>query len=187
MIYYNTRLMENSIESDSGGQLRDAIKSVATYGVCAEDAWPYSDIAANVEGIFPPDCPAVTRPPAAAYEGASAAKAISYHAITQDLQHMKACLVEGFPFVLGFTVYSSMFDAEGNPVTVLPMPKPEDAVEGGHAVVAVGYDDEKEQFTIRNSWGEEVQDKGYFYIPYGYLMDSTLSSDFWTIRKVAPT
>jgi C1A family cysteine protease len=53
--------------------------------------------------------------------------------------------------------------------------------------VAVGYNDEKGQFTIRNSWGEEVQDKGYFYIPYGYLTDSALSSDFWTIRKVAPT
>jgi C1A family cysteine protease len=95
---------------------------------------------------------------------------------------MKGCLADGFPFVFGFTVYDSLYDASGNPKSVLPLPSGADGVLGGHAVLAVGYDDEKQLFTVRNSWGPGVQDHGYFYIPYAYLTDDNLASDFWTIR-----
>jgi len=95
---------------------------------------------------------------------------------------MKGCLAEGFPFVLGFTVYNSMWDANGDPVTVLPMPSGADYVAGGHAVLVVGYDDAKQWFIIRNSWGPNVQDHGHFYMPYAYAVGSGLARDFWTVR-----
>jgi C1A family cysteine protease len=55
---------------------------------------------------------------------------------------------------------------------------------GGHAVMAVGYDDEKKHFIIQNSWGTEWGDKGFFYMPYDYAANSDLAADFWTIRIV---
>ena len=55
---------------------------------------------------------------------------------------------------------------------------------GGHAIVIVGYDEEKRLFTFRNSWGEDWGDKGYGYLPYDYVCDKDLASDFWVITKI---
>jgi C1A family cysteine protease len=46
----------------------------------------------------------------------------------------------------------------------------------------VGYDDSKQQFIIRKSWGTSWGKKGYFRMPYAYLTDPNLADDFWTIR-----
>jgi len=56
---------------------------------------------------------------------------------------------------------------------------------GGHAVMCVGYDDAKQWFIIRNSWGDKWGMKGYFTLPYSYVTAANLGSDFWTIRVVA--
>ncbi len=64
------------------------------------------------------------------------------------------------------------------------MPKKKEKVLGGHAVMAVGYDDNREAVIVRNSWGKEWGDKGYFYMPYAYITNSHLCDDFWTIRIV---
>jgi C1A family cysteine protease len=63
------------------------------------------------------------------------------------------------------------------------MPKPGEKVLGGHAVMAVGYNDKQKRFIIRNSWGTGWGKKGYFTMPYAYLDDRNLSDDFWTIRR----
>jgi C1A family cysteine protease len=184
-IYYNERAMEHTIGSDAGAQIRDGIKSIANQGVCPEPEWPYQPTPADPNtGLFPPKSAPATKPPAKCYKDGLAYKAIAYLAVQQSLSQMKGCLAEGYPFVFGFTVYSSIYDASGNPVKVLPMPGGKDTVEGGHAVLAVGYNDSKRLITVRNSWGPTVQDHGYFYMPYGYISDSQLASDFWTVRKI---
>jgi len=38
--------------------------------------------------------------------------------------------------------------------------------EGGHAMVIVGYDDDKRAFKLLNSWGENWGDKGYIWVDY---------------------
>ena len=64
------------------------------------------------------------------------------------------------------------------------MPKPKERQLGGHAVLAVGYDDPTSRFIVRNSWGDKWGNAGYFTMPYDYLTDANLSDDFWTIKKV---
>jgi C1A family cysteine protease len=64
------------------------------------------------------------------------------------------------------------------------MPSPNEQLLGGHAVLAVGYDDSQRRFIIRNSWGKDWGMQGYFTIPYAYLLDDNLADDFWTIRQV---
>ena len=51
--------------------------------------------------------------------------------------------------------------------------------------MAVGYDDATREFLIRNSWGPDWGLKGYFKMPYSYLLSPKLASDFWTIRSVS--
>ena len=61
------------------------------------------------------------------------------------------------------------------------MPSKNEKMLGGHAVLAVGYDDSKQVFIVRNSWGKEWGDNGYFYMPYAFITDKNMCSDFWSI------
>jgi len=182
-IYYNERVMEHSTPADAGAQIRDGIKSVAKLGACNEATWTYDDTPADPNThLFPSSAKPAQKPSAAAYHEAEVYRALSYSRVQPSLPQMKGCLADGFPFVLGFTVYNSIWAANGDPVTVLPMPSGADYVVGGHAVLVVGYDDPKQWFIIRNSWGTHVQDHGHFYMPYAYAAGSGLARDFWTIR-----
>ena len=96
---------------------------------------------------------------------------------------MRICLAEGFPFVFGFTVYESFESQQVSKTGKVYMPKKNEKVLGGHAVLAVGYNDKDKRFTVRNSWGTGWGMKGYFTMPYDYLASRYLSDDFWTIRS----
>ena len=172
-IYYNERVIEHTVDTDSGAQIRDGIKSVGHQGDCPETEWPY-DIAKFAK-----------KPSAGCYKDAIKYHAVQYQRVVQTLNQMKGCLASGYPFVFGFTVYESF---EGQPVAksgTVPMPAPSEKVLGGHCVVAVGYDDGHQRFIVRNSWGTGWGTKGYCTMPYAYLTDANLASDFWTIRLVS--
>jgi len=172
-IYYNERVMEGTVSQDSGAQIRDGVKSVATLGAPPETDWPY-DIAKFAQ-----------KPPPKAYSDAKQDLVTAYSRVTQDLLQMQGCLADGYPFVFGFTVYES-FESDAVAQTgVVPMPASGEKVVGGHCVVAVGYDDSQRRFIIRNSWGTGWGMKGYCTMPYEYLLNSHLANDFWTIRSVA--
>ncbi|HEY7157685.1 MAG TPA: C1 family peptidase [Gemmataceae bacterium] len=171
-IYYNERVIEGTVDTDSGAQIRDGIKSVVKQGVCDEKDWPY-DIAKFTK-----------RPPATCFQNAEKHKVTSYQRLVQNLAQMKGCLASGYPFVFGFTVYDSFESDEVAKNGQVPMPAPSESVLGGHCVMAVGYDDAQSRFIIRNSWGTKWGMKGYCTMPYSYLSQHDLSSDFWTIRLV---
>jgi C1A family cysteine protease len=97
---------------------------------------------------------------------------------------MKSCLADGFPFVFGFTVYESFESDEVAETGKLNMPDPSEMEVGGHAVLAVGYNDASKRFWVRNSWGKGWGKAGYFTMPYDYLLNENLSDDFWTTRIV---
>ena len=171
-IYYNERAMEGTIDTDSGAMIRDGMKSVHRLGVCTEDTWPY-DIAKFTD-----------RPSDDAYTEAKDHQALVYRRVTNRLHQMQACLAQGFPFVFGFTVYESFESEEVARTGEVPLPPRSEQVIGGHAVVAVGYDDASQRFIVRNSWGTGWGMDGYCTMPYGYLTDPQLASDFWAIYTV---
>ena len=171
-IYYNERVREHTVASDSGAQIRDGIKSVAQQGDCPETEWPYAIAKFK------------SKPPAACYADALKYKVVSYQRVTQSLAELKGCLASGWPFVFGFTVYESFESAAVAKTGHAALPKSGEPTVGGHAVVGVGYDDAKQWFIVRNSWGNQWGLKGYFTLPYAYVTDENLASDFWTIRIV---
>mmetsp|Transcript_35701 Transcript_35701/g.89810 ORF Transcript_35701/g.89810 Transcript_35701/m.89810 type:complete len:319 (+) Transcript_35701:107-1063(+) len=171
-IYYNERAMEGNVDQDAGAYIRDGIKSIAQIGVCHETMWPY-DVSRFT------DCPKER-----CYTDATLNKCKSYARVPQTLEDMKGVINEGFPFVFGFAVFESFMTAEVAATGVVPMPSSFEAVLGGHAVQACGYDDEKQWFIVRNSWGEEWGDKGYFYLPYEYMANPQLVGDMWAILFV---
>lgn len=171
-IYYNERSMEGTVNSDSGAQIRDGIKSVGSQGVCPEPEWPY-----DITKFEQP-------PPEGCYQDAMHYKAITYQRLVNRLDQMRGCLASGYPFVFGITVYESFESQAVAQSGEVPMPAPDEKVCGGHAVLAVGYDDGKQCFIVRNSWGENWGMQGYFMLPYAYLTQRGLSSDYWTVRIV---
>jgi C1A family cysteine protease len=172
-IYYNERVIEGTVASDSGAQIRDGIKTVASQGVCPETEWPY-DVAQFA-----------TKPGPQCYADAITDKAILYQRLGYNLNQMKGGLASGYPFVFSFTVYDSFESQQVATTGVAPMPQSGEQVVGGHAVLAVGYDDSQQRFIVRNSWGTGWGMQGYFTLPYAYLMDSNLADDYWMIRLVS--
>jgi C1A family cysteine protease len=171
-IYYNERVIEGSVKSDSGAQIRDGIKSVAHQGVCPEADWPYVAIKFD------------QKPPAKAYQDAVLDRAVSYERLIQNLNQLKGCLASGYPFVFGFTVYESFQSPAVAKSGHAPLPASGEQDVGGHAVMAVGYSDSSQWFVVRNSWGASWGMKGYFTLPYAYVTQPNLASDFWTVRLV---
>ena len=85
----------------------------------------------------------------------------------------------------GFDVYSSFESEEVAATGIVPMPTDSDTCVGGHAVCAVGYDDSKGVMIVRNSWGLSWGMKGYFTLPYAYISNPNLASDFWAIETMS--
>lgn len=169
-IYYNERLLEGTVDSDAGATIRESVKVVTKQGAAPESEWGYDISQFAVE------------PPKNVYTDALKFQSLQYQRLAQTLGAFRSCLATGYPFVGGITVYNSFHNADVG--GMVPVPSLNDTVEGGHAIMFVGYDDSQKHFIVRNSWGTGWGDKGYFYLPYDYLLDPNLASDFWSLRKV---
>jgi len=167
-IYYNERVLQETVDFDSGASLRNGIKTLKNSGACWEKNWPYL-----IERF-------TRKPTALCYQEAKRHRIESYHRLS-TLSEMFACLAQGYPFVFGFTVYESFESKNVAKSGIANMPKKGERAIGGHAVAAVGYNQNTRRFLVRNSWGDNWGQEGYFTLPFKYL--ETLAADFWTIRK----
>jgi hypothetical protein len=171
-LYYVTRARRRRTQKDSGASLRDAMKAASKIGTCAEGNWPYraDDFA--------------RRPGRTAYQEAQSWRVERYYRV-RDLEELKLALACRNPCVLGIMLYSSFDTRSTRRDGVIPMPneRREDFL-GGHAVTAVGYDDNGHgngHVVIRNSWGSRWGDSGHCYLPYDYFdPDLSLAVDMWT-------
>ncbi len=152
-IYYNERVIEHTVDTDAGAMIRDGVKSIAKQGAPHEKLWPYTIAKFK------------TKPTVKAYADARKHEAVLYQRVTQDRDQLRGCLASGYPFVFGFSVYESFESAAVAKSGTVPMPKSGEKQLGGHAVVAVGYDDGQSRFIVRNSWGASWAKSGYCTIP----------------------
>jgi C1A family cysteine protease len=172
-IYYFERLMEGTVDTDSGAVIRDGIKVVASMGVPNEDLWPYDTSKFSV------------KPTQESINSALQFEALQYKYIDNtDKQLVVNGLMEGYPISCGIKVYESFMSDDVAQTGNVPMPGPNEKFKGGHAIAVVGYDMNEDTFLMRNSWGEDWGMGGYFKIPADYLCNSQLASDFWTISLI---
>jgi hypothetical protein len=171
-LYYNERLMINKTDEDSGAYLIDGINSLKKYGICEEKYWKY-----NIDNIF-------MVPSKEAYENAKNNYLIDSLNIKKNLNEIKKWLSRNEPIAIAIAIYSNFME-EGRNNGIINMPKETDIYLGGHAVILCGYIDKEKRFILRNSWGDYWGDKGYFYLPYEYIIgNNNLSgNDFWIITK----
>ncbi len=169
------------LTGDTGAFLRTTMKAMVLFGTPPEEYWKY-----NIPHFD-------DEPPAFCYAFASNYRAIEYYRLDPPgttksdlLNRIKQYIAAGCPSMFGFTVYNSI-DGVGSDGKI-PYPSPGDKVVGGHAIDAVGYDDQmkvgklKGALLIRNSWGVGWGDKGYGWLPYAYV-ESGLATDWWTMIK----
>jgi len=172
-LYYNERVLGNDIATDAGASMIDGITSIQTHGLCPESEWPY-DVTKFAE-----------KPPDSCYVSALKKKALRVYNVPNTLNAMQATLAAGLPFVAGIRIFSSFESTKTAKTGIVSMPKRRDNILGGHAVLVCGYNNATKQWIIRNSWGPNWGDNGYFYLPYKYLLKPKLSSDFWSIEAVS--
>lgn len=171
-LYYNTRLLEGTVKQDSGCTIRDTIKTMAARGMCLASDWPY------IISKF------AVKPSITAYANAVRHTAVRYQRLDSDITQLKGCLANNEAFIFGFSVYTEFESENVARSGVLNMPTASEQMLGGHAVMAVGYDDATQRFIVRNSWGADWGQAGYFTMPYAYMVNTNLVDDIWTVSVV---
>lgn len=172
-IYYYSRQLIGTVSYDSGAYLRDTIKVVAKQGAPLERIWPYNIVRFR------------TRPSNNAIEDARRRTVTLYERV-RNIQGCINALANGLPVSIGFLVYSSFLNQTVSRTGMMPYPNvARESFLGGHAVLLVGYNNNTRRFIARNSWGVGWGDRGYFYMPYGVIENSAMSSDFWVVRTVS--
>ena len=163
---------------DTGAWLRTTMKAMVLFGAPPERYMPYVEADFEVE------------PSAFCYAFGQSYQTISYYRLNDHstqgddlVKRVKQFLAAGYPSMFGFTVYNF-----GNDKGEIAYPSGSDPVLGGHAVIAIGYDDnrkigaDKGALKIRNSWGTGWGEDGYGWLPYRYLEEG-LADDFWSLFK----
>jgi C1A family cysteine protease len=175
------------VTGDTGAYIRNTLGAIALFGVPPEKYWPYDIAKFDIE------------PSAFLYNFAEVFKGLQYYRLDPPgatpasvLATIKAWIAAGFPSEFGFTVYSSISQAATT--GKIPLPCAGEKVLGGHAIDAVGYDDNMKitntncnltttgAFLIRNSWGTGWGAAGYGWLPYDYVLKG-LANDWWTLVK----
>ena len=174
-LYYATRLLEGSTESDSGAQLRDVIKALRTYGVCEEIIWPFNETMVT------------RRPDQKAWDLATEDMVVRYRSVQQTPEQIMGCLAEGYGIIFGFLVFDQ-YQRLGD-TALVSMPGVGDRPLGGHANVLRGYSTigGRVRVRARNSWGTGWGSQGECWFPMEFLTSRQICADFWAVEVVRDT
>jgi C1A family cysteine protease len=157
-IYYNQRTLANTIDSDSGGSIRDGLKILERIGICEENIYPYSP-----EFFRDP-------PTKGAYENALKNKQIiQYRRLKLEIEEIMKSLSIKIPVILGFTVYESFEHPDVARTGIMPIPKLGEKIIGYHATLIVGYNIDHRFFLCRNTRGPKWGQSGHFWMPFSFV------------------
>ena len=176
-LYYRERAIEHALNRE-GAVITDGLTCLEDKGTCSEIFWPYVESQENV------------RPPTLCYGNAWHHKILSWGFVANNpdvASGVKQILLENKPVIFGMQVYSSFESDAVASNGIVPMPDVNsENLLGGHCLCITGFDDNKKWFKVLNSggnWGE----KGYCYIPYDYINDSSLCDSFVFIQSLNDT
>lgn len=165
-LYYEARRAIGLIDEDSGCHIRDAMRVAFNIGVPRETGWAYK------EDRF------AHEPPRHSYKSAPYHKITSYRSVAVNNDEIRLALSLGAPVVFGVSIFDSFYNDRNG---IIQMPRYTDEYLGGHAMLIVGYDDSSRLYTVLNSWGNTWGDDGFCYIPYDYVGNRQLGSDYWLL------
>lgn len=175
--YFDARLIENCVGEDAGAEIRDNIKAAAVNGIAREDLWPYI-----VERFK-------DTPPQDVYTNALQFQALKYERVRVSRSGLMHALAEGFPVIIGITVFDSFESDEVARTGHVPLPDLDlEASVGGHCMLAVEYKKlrtkkDRVVFGVMNSWDTDWGDAGFCYFEDGYLNSPKFGADYWVIRE----
>ncbi len=168
-IYWNCKKIDGDPNSE-GTYLRSAMRVLNKIGVPTEKAWPYSDDKLNIG-----------EPKRWASLISKWALIGSYYSIN-SVSELKTALTKDGPCMMGLPCfYDFFFPVDG----VIKDPNDGDKIYGGHAICAVGYDDDRKLIKFKNSWSKNWGQNGYGYISYNYFNKYNWSS--WGCSDISVT
>jgi len=173
--YYCGRAIEgDSSADDTGLEIRQAASIIKKYGACDEKSWVYDTKMVSV------------LPPLDVFKQSLLFKKYTYTFASQRINDLLTILyVKKLPIIFGFNVYESFTSGAVAKTGIVPMPDVStEKSYGGHCMVIIGFDKTTQLFTCVNSWGTSWGNGGFCYMPFAYILDSTLASDFCYIDFV---
>lgn len=165
-LYQNSLKHDGNFPKDFGSYTSTVVWVLINKGVAQESKWKY---VTNNLGINPPRTARAPWKTLKAYDVDNTDGGVS----------IKRAIVAKLPVMFGAYVYQQIFNVtKANPVIANPSGRP----VGGHEMLIVGYDDSKQQYRIRNSWGTGWGDNGYSFISYSYIHNPRVTEDLAAIE-----
>lgn len=173
-VYYNARKAEGASRNDTGSSLSGVLKTMKEQGVCLEQFFQY-----NPDNI-------AQEPPIEAYDDAQNRKIVHAKNVKLSLQDIKSAVYEGYPVAITLKIFDSFIPRKGF-IRIPSEHEIQNEKSGYHTMVVCGYNDEARFFVVRNSWGRKFGEKGYCYIPYGYIENESLTCGACIITEINDT
>lgn len=169
-IVHNTKKI-SGLWNIQGDYFRNALKAITKYGAPLEEEWK-TDLSLDWNTF------ARTEPPQSVYQEAETYKAGSYWRVPLDIEAIKQTIYQQkSPLLVGMMWNRAYYKTAKDGKLSLPTGKN----VGGHAVVIVGWENDKIWF--RNSWGEKWGYHGYFYIPESEFSKHQIW-DIWALTDI---